>query len=228
MKIAILEDSTSLSIFLTDLLTEAGNTVTVFSDGLELVEALKTEEFEFFILDWYLPTISGFEVLQHIRQELQLKEPVIFLTANQDETQVVKALHDGADDYCIKPLRPQELLARIEALARRFYPSPVQNFATKIKGYHFDELSRTVMFDNHSVVLSEKEFDLAYFLFCNFDIALSRKQLMLKVWGKEETEISRSLDVYVSIVRRKLKIGVGADKVRLLSIHGYGYRLMAR
>ena len=70
MKIAILEDSTSLSIFLMDLLTEAGNTVTVFSDGLELVEALKTEEFEFFILDWYLPTISGFEVLQHIRQEL--------------------------------------------------------------------------------------------------------------------------------------------------------------
>jgi DNA-binding response OmpR family regulator len=87
-----------------------------------------------------------------------------------------------------------------------------------------------VNFGNESVVLSEKEFDLAYYFFSNFDSPLPRKQLLIKVWGKEHKdftrEFTRTLDVHVTFIRRKLKIGSNAEKIRLVSIHSFGYRLV--
>jgi DNA-binding response OmpR family regulator len=152
------------------------------------------------------------------------------LTSNQDEIDVVAALQAGADDYCIKPVRSQELLARINALSRRAYPEVIHTFPRELRGYVFDDATRTVSFDGETVVLSEKEFDLAYYFFSNFDSPLSRKQLLIKVWGKEykdfSREVTRTLDVHVTFIRRKLKIGADGDKIRLVSIHSFGYRLV--
>jgi DNA-binding response OmpR family regulator len=157
-------------------------------------------------------------------------QPVLFLTSNQDEIDVVAALQAGADDYCIKPVRPQELLARINALSRRAYPEVIHTFPHEIRGYTFEKATRMVNFGNESVVLSEKEFDLAYYFFSNFDSPLPRKQLLIKVWGKEHKdftrEFTRTLDVHVTFIRRKLKIGSNAEKIRLVSIHSFGYRLV--
>jgi DNA-binding response OmpR family regulator len=122
------------------------------------------------------------------------------------------------------------LLARINALSRRAYPEVIHTFPRELRGYVFDDATRTVSFDGETVVLSEKEFDLAYYFFSNFDSPLSRKQLLIKVWGKEykdfSREVTRTLDVHVTFIRRKLKIGADGDKIRLVSIHSFGYRLV--
>jgi DNA-binding response OmpR family regulator len=230
MQIAVLEDEVILSDYLNALLSKFGHDVTVFSDGLQLTKALSKQQFDLYILDWNVPKLTGMDVLRYIRNELSANQPVLFLTSNQDEIDVVAALGAGADDYCIKPVRPQELLARINALSRRAYPEVIHAFPHEIIGYVFDDATRTVSFDGEVVVLSEKEFDLAYYFFNNADIALSRKQLLIKVWGKENKdftrEFTRTLDVHVTFIRRKLKIGADAEKIRLVSIHAFGYRLV--
>ncbi len=230
MHIAVLEDEEILSEYLRSLLIKAGHEVTVFEDGMQITKALNKQRFDLFVLDWNVPKLTGLDVLKYIRIDLASSHPVIFLTSNQDEIDVVAALQSGADDYCVKPVRPQELLARINALARRAYPEVIHTFPHEIKGYVFDDSSRSVRFEDNIVVLSEKEFDLAYFLFCNFDSPLSRKQILIKVWGKENQdfgrESTRTLDVHVTFIRRKLKVGADSEKIRLVSIHGFGYRLV--
>lgn len=230
MQIAVLEDEVILSDYLNALLSKLGHDVTVFLDGLQLTKVLNKQQFDLYILDWNVPKLTGMDVLKYIRNELAGNQPVLFLTSNQDEIDVVAALQAGADDYCIKPVRPQELLARINALSRRAYPEVIHTFPYEIKGYVFDDATRTVTFEGNSVVLSEKEFDLAYYFFSNFDSPLSRKQLLIKVWGKEHKDFSReftrTLDVHVTFIRRKLKIGSDAEKIRLVSIHSFGYRLV--
>jgi two-component system response regulator RegX3 len=230
MYIAVLEDEAILSDYLSALLTKLGHDVTVYSDGLQITKALNKQKFDLYILDWNVPKLTGMDVLKYIRNDLAASQPVMFLTSNQDEIDVVAALQAGADDYCTKPVRPQELIARINALARRAYPEVVHTFPRDIKGYVFDDASRSVTVDGNIIALSEKEFDLAYFFFCNFDSPLSRKQLLIKVWGKENQDYSRestrTLDVHVTFIRRKLQIGADAEKIRLVSIHGFGYRLV--
>jgi DNA-binding response OmpR family regulator len=230
MQIAVLEDESVLSDYLNALLTKLGHDVTVFADGLQLTKVLNKQQFDLYILDWNVPKLTGMDVLKYIRQELAGNQPVLFLTSNQDEIDVVAALQAGADDYCIKPVRPQELLARINALSRRAYPEVIHTFPHEIRGYTFEKATRMVNFGNESVVLSEKEFDLAYYFFSNFDSPLPRKQLLIKVWGKEHKdftrEFTRTLDVHVTFIRRKLKIGSNAEKIRLVSIHSFGYRLV--
>jgi DNA-binding response OmpR family regulator len=230
MQIAVLEDESVLSDYLNALLTKLGHDVTVFADGLQLTKVLNKQQFDLYILDWNVPKLTGMDVLKYIRQELAGNQPVLFLTSNQDEIDVVAALQAGADDYCIKPVRPQELLARINALSRRAYPEVIHTFPHEIRGYTFEKATRMVNFGNESVVLSEKEFDLAYYFFSNFDSPLPRKQLLIKVWGKEHKDFSReftrTLDVHVTFIRRKLKIGSNAEKIRLVSIHSFGYRLV--
>jgi DNA-binding response OmpR family regulator len=230
MQIAVLEDESVLSDYLNALLTKLGHDVTVFADGLQLTKVLNKQQFDLYILDWNVPKLTGMDVLKYIRQELAGNQPVLFLTSNQDEIDVVAALQAGADDYCIKPVRPQELLARINALSRRAYPEVIHTFPHEIRGYTFEKATRMVNFGNESVVLSEKEFDLAYYFFSNFDSPLPRKQLLIKVWGKEHKdftrEFTRTLDVHVTFIRRKLKIGSDAEKIRLISIHSFGYRLV--
>jgi DNA-binding response OmpR family regulator len=230
MQIAVLEDESVLSDYLNALLTKLGHDVTVFADGLQLTKVLNKQQFDLYILDWNVPKLTGMDVLKYIRQELAGNQPVLFLTSNQDEIDVVAALQAGADDYCIKPVRPQELLARINALSRRAYPEVIHTFPHEIRGYTFEKATRMVNFGDESVVLSEKEFDLAYYFFSNFDSPLPRKQLLIKVWGKEHKdftrEFTRTLDVHVTFIRRKLKIGSNAEKIRLVSIHSFGYRLV--
>lgn len=230
MQIAVLEDESVLSDYLNALLTKLGHDVTVFADGLQLTKVLNKQQFDLYILDWNVPKLTGMDVLKYIREELAGNQPVLFLTSNQDEIDVVAALQAGADDYCIKPVRPQELLARINALSRRAYPEVIHTFPHEIKGYKFEKATRMVNFGDESVVLSEKEFDLAYYFFSNFDSPLSRKQLLIKVWGKEHKdftrEFTRTLDVHVTFIRRKLKIGSDAEKIRLVSMHSFGYRLV--
>ena len=227
MHIAILEDEKSLADDLAGLLKKNGHEVSIFGDGLQLVETLPAEVYDMFILDWSVPSMDGFQVLKHIRSELGFKTSVIFLTSNDNEADIVRALSSGADDYSVKPVRPKELMARINALVRRAYGVSIKgSFPETIIGYTFLNTERTVEFLDSKVTLTDKEFLLAHYFFSNLDRPLSRTHIMMRIWGQSEDGLSRTLDVHVAWIRNKLNIGAQSEHIRLVAIHGYGYRLM--
>lgn len=228
MYIGLLEDEPHLAQYVKDVLEGAGYTVAVFGNGEDMVKAIGRDTIDLFVLDWRVPRMSGLEVLKHIREVKGIKEPVLFLTSRTDEQDITDALNAGADDYCIKPVRPQEFLARIRAVLRRTNPDHGNtDTARALLGYTFNKLDNSVHFNNQHVVLSEKEFKLALFLFENHERAVSRERLMQEIWGGQGDALSRSLDVHVSWLRKKLDLSASSQTLRLKPIYGFGYRLMA-
>lgn len=229
MYIALLEDEEHQAIYVRDLLQVAGHQVKLFDNGADLVRAIGRDTIDAFILDWEVPKKSGLEVLKHIRDVRHMNEPVIFLTNRIDEHNITTALHAGADDYCTKPLRPGEFLARLGAVLRRSYPSKPEFVGTvcEISGYSFNDLTLEVSFEDTTATLNNKEFKLALFFFQNLERALSRDRLISEVWGGKTEDWTRSLDVHVSWLRRKLNLGNQGPLFRIKPIYGYGYRLMA-
>jgi two-component system, OmpR family, response regulator RegX3 len=228
MYIALLEDEPQLAQHVCEILENAGHSTSTFTNGADLIKAIGRDTIDLFVLDWRVPRVSGIEVLKNIRNVRGLKEPVLFLTSKTDEQDIIEALNAGADDYCAKPVRPQEFLARVTALLRRTYPTHTNQEASRdLLSYKFNKLDNSVCFDEEKVNLSEKEFKLALFLFENHERAVSRERLMQEIWGGEGDALSRSLDVHVSWLRKKLHLSATSQKVRLKPIYGFGYRLMA-
>ncbi|TXI62384.1 MAG: response regulator transcription factor [Limnohabitans sp.] len=226
MHIALLEDESTLAQEVSLLLTKAGHSVVVFADGHSILRGLLKDTFDLFVLDWYVPGPDGLEVLRHLRENAKLNTPVVFLTAIHQEDQIAKVLDAGADDYCAKPLRPIEFLARVAAVQRRMMPQTVVEAEGElVEGYVFNRVERSVRIGGEKIDLTEKEFDLCQLLFTNLERPLSRNRIMQEVWGREEDALSRTLDVHISWVRRKLGIGAQGQTLRLNVVHGYGYRL---
>jgi DNA-binding response OmpR family regulator len=228
MYIGLLEDEPQLAQHVCEILEGAGHSVSVFGNGEDMVKAIGRDTIDLFVLDWRVPRMSGIEVLKHIREVRGLKEPVVFLTSRNYEQDITEALNAGADDYCTKPVRPQEFLARINALLRRTYPDRGNEETTRtLLDYKFNKVDNSVTFNNQHVVLSEKEFKLALFLFENHERAVSRERLLQEIWGGAGDALSRSLDVHISWLRKKLDLAATSQTLRLKPIYGFGYRLMA-
>ena len=226
MHIALLEDEATLAQDVSTLLIKAGHSVVVFADGNAILRGLLKDTFDLFILDWYVPGPDGLEVLRHLRDNAKLSTPVIFLTGVSQEDQIAKVLNAGADDYCSKPLRPIEFQARITAIQRRMMPQTLTVAEGEwVDGYVFNRVERCVVVGSEKISLTEKEFDLCLLLFSNLERPISRNRIMQEVWGREEDALSRTLDVHISWVRRKLGIGSQGQSLRLNVVHGYGYRL---
>ena len=226
MHVALLEDETAMAREVQTLLMASGHSVVVFADGSKLLRGLLKDTFDLFILGWRIPGLDGLAVLQHLRQNARLQTPVVFLTSNIAEEQIVAALNAGADDYCSKPLRPAEFMARIMAVQRRVMPLAVQVPAGElVEGFYFNKVDRTVHVDGSVVSLTEKEFELSRLMFTHLERPISRHRIMKEVWGREEDALSRTLDVHISWIRRKLGIGAQGTRLRLNVVHGYGYRL---
>lgn len=227
MHIALLEDEPTLAQEVKSLLVGAGHTVVHFADGHSIVQGLPKDTFDLFVLDWHVPGPNGMQVLAHLRQNMKLTTPVVFLTSNTEEDQIVQALDAGADDYCGKPLRSVEFMARISALQRRFMPQAmVAPEGELFDGYVFQRIDRRVVIDGTTINLTEKEFELSLMLFQNLERPISRHRIMQEIWGREEDALSRTLDVHISWIRRKLGIGAQGTRLRLNVVHGYGYRLV--
>ena len=113
-----------------EILQGAGHTVAVFNNGADMVKAIDRDTMDLFVLDWRVPRMSGIEVLKHIRQVKNIKEPVLFLTSRTDEQDITEALNAGADDYCIKPIRPQE------PVSVRCSAAPTPTTATRRPKHH--------------------------------------------------------------------------------------------
>jgi DNA-binding response OmpR family regulator len=225
MYICILEDDLALSKEVASQLDALGHRTAIFNNGGDVIRALKIETFDLFILDWHVPGRSGVQVLEYIRQARQLQTPILFLTSRSDEKDLISVFQLGADDYCTKPLKPREFCVRDEALLRRAYPITQLSNQRTFLNYTFDVNTQIVRFGDQFIKLSEKEFQLALILFENMDRALSRQRLFIEVWGGVTTTPTRTLDVHISWLRKKLDLSATSKTLFIKSIHGYGYRL---
>ncbi|MCB6183454.1 response regulator transcription factor [Leeia sp. TBRC 13508] len=224
MRIAVLEDDPSLCEMVCQTLQVAGHSVTGFQEGRRLLQNLKRDSFDLILLDWEVPDLSGIEALTWIRENLDKTLPIMFLTCRDAETDIVTGLNSGADDYMIKPAKPAELLARVNALIRRAYPDQGKVERLEMPPYRFDLTSRTAFLNDEAVELTQKEFDLVVILFRNLGRVLSRNHIQEVIWGHMQQLNSRSMDTHVSRVRNKLQLRP-ENGYKLSPVYSFGYRL---
>ncbi len=214
IKILIVEDEKPISdLIKISLLGEGYNCRCAF-DGQEAADIIENEMFDLILCDIMLPKIDGYELLEYIRY---YNMPVIFITAKTNVADRVKGLKAGAEDYISKPFEIAELLARVETVLRR-YDKAVNVIA--FDDIRIDLESRKVTKGGEAVNLTAKEFDLLTYLYQNKNKALYRTQIYAAVWGSDFLGDSRTVDLHIQRLRKKLSL----DSV-LLPVYKIGYRL---
>lgn len=224
MRIAVLEDDQDQLDLLTVWLKRLDAEVDTYQTGQALLKVLKKQHYDLFLLDWELPDTTGIEVVKWIRNHLDWRVPVIFLTLRDEEKDIVTALDSGADDYICKPLTPDLTLARIQTVLRRAGSGTVDRTVIDAPPYRIDLNNRSVTVNGKPVAITQREFSLATYLFQNPSRVLSRETLLKDVWGIEAQLNTRTVDTHVCRVRNKLEIGEPNGWL-LHSIYQYGYRL---
>lgn len=194
-----------------------------FGSGADALKALQRDTFDLAVLDWMMPGVSGEEILRHIRRT-NLRLPVLFATANDDEAEIVHILGLGADDYLVKPLRRGEFLARVRALARRAGKADEEDAPVEIGPYRLDPRSRTAYLKGKPVPMTPRMFAVALLAFRKSGELISRAHIYEQVWGRPESVETRTVDTHVSRVRNVLQLD-GRHGLRLTSIYQHGYRL---
>ena len=223
MRVAVLEDDRSQAFVLRKCLTSAGHNAINFDRGASLLEAIRQEKFDALLLDWNLPELSGVEVLTLVRDELGSNIPAVVVTARNAEEDIVHALKQGADDYICKPIRPKELIARLETVTKRD-DAPSDDDVMEFGRLRVDVAQRQALLNNVPVTLSLKDFDLAVYLLRNVGRVLSRRKIVEEVWGSNVALTSRTLDTHMSRVRTKLWL-TQDNSWHLGAVYGHGYRL---
>lgn len=225
MKIALLEDQPEQARAVTTILTEAGHSVEAFNTGKSFLFSVLHNSYELLIMDWQLPDTEGVEVVKEVRKELNWQVPVLFLTQRDAEEDIVQALHAGADDYLVKPARAAELNARITALSRRSSNEKAPGQTVRQYGpFEVDLRDRAISLSGENVPLTDKDFELAVFMFENVGRLLSRDFLLERVWGVSSDLNTRTVDTHMSRLRRKLGIKP-ENGFRIKTIYQHGYRL---
>ena len=224
MRIALLEDDKSKSDLYKTWLEDAGHMCSTFAAGKAFIKHIGRESYDLIILDWGIPDITGHEVLVWIRSHIQTPVPVMFVTARDEEQDIVSALENGADDYLVKPVRKMELLARINALERRAKQEFVLKEQLEFDPFTIDVKTRKISRGNKIFDLTIKEFDLSLFLFKHLGQLLSRGHILESIWGRSPELNTRTVDTHMSRIRNKLELSQESG-FKLSSVYFYGYRL---
>ncbi|NLV16331.1 MAG: response regulator transcription factor [Syntrophomonadaceae bacterium] len=214
IKILIVEDEKPISDLIRINLSEAGYYCDCAFDGLSAAAMIDENKYDLILLDIMLPEADGYELMEYIRPQ---RIPVIFLTAKATVHDRVKGLKLGADDYLIKPFEIVELLARVEAVLRRYH---VGQTVVEIGDVVVDTGSRMVKKENSEVQLTKKEYELLIFFIQNNNIALSRDTIYEKIWESDYMGDSRTVDLHVQRLRKKL----GWENL-VTAVYKFGYRL---
>lgn len=215
-KILVVEDEKNISRLINDTLNLGGYDVVCAFDGEEAIEIVKQEEIDLIILDIMLPKLDGFEVMEKIDSK---KIPIIFLSAKNDVSTIVKGLSEGGKDYMTKPFEPLELLARVELRIK----NEKENSDKKIYKYKnilVNTEERNVYKNNQIITLTPKEYDLFLLLLKNIGVALSRSTILDGVWGINEDIETRTVDYHIQQLRKKLDL-----KNEINTINRIGYRI---
>ncbi|MCW5577836.1 MAG: response regulator transcription factor [Dokdonella sp.] len=222
--IGLLEDDSDISDLLVLWLQGAGYAVRCYRSAAEYRRAQGSDAIDLLMLDWMLPDGNGLEVLEAIRASRNASLPVIFLTVRDSEDDIVRALSGGGDDYVVKPPKQRELLARVGAVLRRHLGERGDDEGFVLDPYHIDARRRRVLIDGRAIDLTQREFDLANFLFRRHGRVVGRDALLKHVWNLGATVSTRTVDTHVSRLRKKLELG-GERGWRLTAVYQHGYRL---
>ena len=224
MFIAVLEDDPEVGAVMEKWFRDANHEVAIFVTGAELLAYKSLRRIDVFLLDWVVSDMTGFDVLKLLKTQLHIVAPVLFITVRNAEINFVSALDAGADDYLVKPVRHQELLARINAVTRRLGDASIGTSEKVFGTFRFDPSGRQAYCGDLMVELTSKEFELSLFLFKNAGKLISREGIANVIRGRTVSELSRTIDTHVSRIRKKLDLAPEND-YRLQPVYNAGYRL---
>lgn len=224
MNIAVLEDDFTQSALVSLSIKSRGWLCACFDHGVKLLEEIKIKNFDAILIDWDLPDISGYDILNTIRNDLNIETPIIFVTSHSLEEDIVSALTAGANDYIIKPVQPDILLYRIETIVKKQLSAEQRNAIFSISGYSIDFNNKKISLKNEPIPLSNKEYEISKILILNFGKIVSRKFIIEEVWGKNMSPHPRAVDSCIYHIKEKLRIKPSSG-FRLISIYSHGYRL---
>lgn len=224
IQIGLVEDDPIQAKIIGTMVGNAGMDCLHYVTELEFRRRMGPESIDLLLLDWNLPGVSGLELLRELRQASS-GLPVIFLTGNDSEQDIVTGLQAGADDYIVKPARPAELVARIRSALRRSGPPTGHQVIEDADPFTFDLERRRLLLHGEPVELTDREFDLLVFLFQRRGKVVSRETLLAQVWRVGPNVATRSIDTYVSRLRKRLGLQ-GDSEWRLEGVYQHGYRLV--
>jgi DNA-binding response OmpR family regulator len=220
--ILIVEDEASIASFVAMYLKRAGFVVRTAGTGEEAIDQAAEHAPSLIVLDLMLPDVDGIEVCRRVRQRSDV--PILMLTARDDDVDKIIGLEVGADDYLTKPFNPGELVARVKSILRRANPERRElETASLVHGeLVIDSGSREVKVGDEEIQLAPKEFDLLWELLDHRGLVLTRDQLLERVWGYTFAGDTRTVDVHVRQLRRKL-----GDASPIVTVWGVGYKVSA-
>ena len=216
------EDDESLSFVTRDNLELQGYQITHCDNGATALEIIKDNTFDLCILDVMLPEIDGFTIAEEIRKSNN-QVPIIFLTAKSLKEDKIHGLKLGGDDYITKPFSIEELILKIEVFLKRSkinIPQPLSNF--DIGMFQLDYPNLALNQNGTTKSLTQKEADLLKYLIENKNAVIKRSAILKSIWGEDDYFLGRSLDVFISRLRKYLKAD---ESVKIENIHGVGFRL---
>lgn len=221
--ILVVDDEANIRDLCRMYLEREGFRVGTAASGPDALARIRGDEPHVVVLDLMLPEIDGYEVCRQVRAFSNV--PIIMLTARDDDVDKIVGLELGADDYLTKPFNPRELVARVKAILRRLELGPPQSDRrVRVGDVTIDPPRREVMVSDEPIALRTKEFDLLLAFAENEGIVLSREKLLNLVWGYDYYGQTRTVDVHVAHLRKKL---AGSRSVRIETITGVGYKLVA-
>jgi DNA-binding response OmpR family regulator len=218
--VLVVEDESSIASFVALYLKNAGYSVSIVATGKEALSHVEGERPDLIVLDLMLPDVDGIEVCRRIRQDSDV--PILMLTARDEDVDKIIGLEVGADDYLTKPFNPRELVARVKSILRRSTPDRREVASATIThgDLNIDAGRREVKVGDEEIKLAPKEFDLLWELLDHRGLVLTRDQLLERVWGYTFAGDTRTVDVHVRQLRRKL-----GEASPIVTVWGVGYKV---
>jgi DNA-binding response OmpR family regulator len=222
-KILYAEDDETLAFLTKDNLEQHHFTVDHFTNGQACLQAFESKQYDVCLLDIMMPGLDGFEVATAIRQ-INADIPILFLSAKTLKDDKLKGLRLGADDYLVKPFSIEELVLKIDIFITRSKKTNTPNKQLYQAGtYQFDPSNFVLLKNNQVVELTQRESELLLFFLEHKNQVLKREQILTSIWGQDDYFFGRSLDVFVSRLR---KIFAGDASIHIENLHGIGFKLV--
>ncbi len=198
-----------------------GHTVVESADGMDAINQAVNGDFDLIIMDVMMPELNGFSACSEIRKHKNT--PIIILSARGEEYDRIHGFEMGIDDYVVKPFSPKELMMRVAAVLKRSRGNSQEKEIFTYKGLEVDFSGRIVIIDGKRVEMTPKEYDLFFYMCRNKGIALTRENLISKVWGYDFFGDDRTLDTHIKLLRKSL----GEYSALIVTLRGVGYRFEA-